>query len=345
MSDLIGGIIGMVGQRQREKRAMNNQKELMDIQHRNQQRLNQQGFDLQKRMWDETNYEAQMEHIKNAGLNPALMYGMSGGGGTTTGSQGGGSATGGQAPAPQQMPTMDIQQSLMMKAQLDLMRAQANKTKAEADKISGIDTAEAQTRIESLTQGISNQKAVEALTRAQTELADIDRLIKDSTSQNVIHEIIAKSEKAMQDAEIAGFQKDVDQATIDDKIEIIKQNAIGAALINTLNRLGVSKVKAETANIGEQTRLLGAKIYDTYRQIDLAKYSNETDRMNAETNALRQAVEEYLGNENLTMRQWEFTAKSLEGIIGKFKPRKTSTTWTKHDGKGTTSGHTTTTTK
>ena len=28
-----------------------------------------------------TNYENQKQHIKNAGLNPALMYGMGGGGG------------------------------------------------------------------------------------------------------------------------------------------------------------------------------------------------------------------------------------------------------------------------
>ena len=37
-------------------------------------------------MWNKTNYGAQMKHLKDAGLNPALIYGMSGGGATTTGS-------------------------------------------------------------------------------------------------------------------------------------------------------------------------------------------------------------------------------------------------------------------
>ena len=193
-------------------------------------------------------------------------------------------------------------------------------------------------RLESLTQGINNQRAVEQLTRAETELKEIDGMVQGGTIQNRINEIVAKSEQAMEYATIAGFQKDVDAATIENKIDIIKSTAIGAALNNTLAKMNIKLTS-------EQTRLVGAKIYDTYRQIDLEKYSNESERMNAETNALRQAVEEYLGEENLTMRQWEFTAKSMEGVIGKFKPRKTSTTWTKHDGKGTTTGHTETTSK
>ena len=36
-------------------------------------------------MWKDTNYSAQMEELKKAGLNPGLLYGMSGGGATTIG--------------------------------------------------------------------------------------------------------------------------------------------------------------------------------------------------------------------------------------------------------------------
>ena len=38
---------------------------------------------MQKEMWDYTNYENQVEYMKNAGLNVGLMYGGSGGGGAT----------------------------------------------------------------------------------------------------------------------------------------------------------------------------------------------------------------------------------------------------------------------
>ena len=38
-----------------------------------------------KEMWNYTNYENQVAHMKNAGLNPALMYGTAGQGGQTAG--------------------------------------------------------------------------------------------------------------------------------------------------------------------------------------------------------------------------------------------------------------------
>ena len=37
-------------------------------------------------MWENTNYSAQVEQLKKAGLNPALLYGKGGGMGATTGS-------------------------------------------------------------------------------------------------------------------------------------------------------------------------------------------------------------------------------------------------------------------
>ena len=44
---------------------------------------------INKEMWDYTNYENQKKHLEAAGLNPALLYGMSGGGGATAaGAQG-----------------------------------------------------------------------------------------------------------------------------------------------------------------------------------------------------------------------------------------------------------------
>jgi hypothetical protein len=113
----------------RNKRAFEQQQELMGLQHQNQQALNQQGHNLQMEMWRKTNYPAQVEMLKEAGLNPALMYGMSGGGGTTTGSQGGGSAASGTAP---NQPGSKME-SVMMGMQMKLMEAQANKLNAEAD--------------------------------------------------------------------------------------------------------------------------------------------------------------------------------------------------------------------
>jgi hypothetical protein len=109
--------VGMQGHQ--GKKGHEREKELMDIQYQNQQQLNEQGHNLQKDMWDYTNYGNQMKHIKDAGLNPALMYGMSGGGGTTAGSQSGGSAGGGSY---KHAPYMDMS-ALMMGAQIQNLQA------------------------------------------------------------------------------------------------------------------------------------------------------------------------------------------------------------------------------
>lgn len=126
ISGIAGGVLGMIGQNERARKQHNRQKELMGIQFGNQQALNKQGQALQMKTWKDTGYGAQMEMMKEAGLNPGLMYGMSGGGGQTTGSQSGGSAQSGNSHAP-----MDIGASV----QAGLMIAQANKLKAETEAI------------------------------------------------------------------------------------------------------------------------------------------------------------------------------------------------------------------
>jgi hypothetical protein len=123
-------IIGGIGQKKREERAINNQKKLMDYQTNNQWALNKQGAELQKKMWEETNYPAQVKMMKEAGLNPALAYGQGGGGGTTTGSQGGGSAASGNAPAPQ--PVLLGMITEMMKTLADVA---LNRKKTEGEEL------------------------------------------------------------------------------------------------------------------------------------------------------------------------------------------------------------------
>ena len=124
-----------------------NQQELAQIQHNynlqyqenqfeNQQALNQQGHDLQFDMWNKTNYGAQMKHLKDAGLNPSLMY-QQGGQGGQTGSQTGGNAGGqnaGLGMAPQ------APEFKLFGAQEALMKEQARLARIEGDKKAGVDT-------------------------------------------------------------------------------------------------------------------------------------------------------------------------------------------------------------
>ena len=136
---------------------------------------------LQKDLWEATNYPAQMKQLEKAGLSPGLFYGMSGAGGTTTGSPGGG-VQGGKAAGH----SGEIMGMSLLNEQRKLIEAQTEKTEAEAEKTAGVDTDEAKTRIESLSQGIKNQKAVERLNNVQGNIAEIEQEIKEGSYEDVI---------------------------------------------------------------------------------------------------------------------------------------------------------------
>jgi len=190
-----------------------NQGKLNQQQFSNQMQLNQQGFDLQKRMWNETNAEAQMKHYKDAGLNPALMYGQSGATGTTgsvsSGSASGGSAAGGGG---SQMSNYQGIQAQMAQAQMALMNAQTNKTNQEAKNIGegGVDYDN--TKAETL-----NKETQAALNKVMAEsknqdIAESMQRIENLSSQNKLTE--EQTRLAKQQNAVNRVKMDLDKAGI-----------------------------------------------------------------------------------------------------------------------------------
>lgn len=161
----------------REQEAYN--KRIMALQNQYQQQAAAQSQQYAKDYWDYTNAENQAAHLKNAGLNIGLMYGQSGAGGM-------GANGGARQESPDQAQGNPIgmalqvqqleQQRRMNDAQIALAEAQASKTEAEKNKISGVDTQEALKRIEeigsrielNLKEGIYKEALTE-LTKAEKE--------------------------------------------------------------------------------------------------------------------------------------------------------------------------------
>jgi len=168
--------LGMIGGHQAERRNYRNNRNLMGLQNQYQQGLNQQGHDLQMDMWNKTNYGAQMEHIKGAGLNPALMYGMSGGGGTTAGSQGGGSQSMGSS---QQGKVMDLSNALIG-AQITGLEAKANKDNADANKTGGVDTDLVNANIKGVEQSVVESVQRTSKIKSETDLNKAMKQLKDA---------------------------------------------------------------------------------------------------------------------------------------------------------------------
>ena len=262
-----GGALGMIGQKKREERQMGYQKDLMGLQYRNQQKLNEQGHELQMKAWRDTNYPAQMAMLKEAGLNPGLLYGMSGGGGVTTGSQGGGSAASGSAP---NVPSvgMDIQNMMaaaQIASQIKLTNAQAKKVEEETENIAGVEREEGKTRIGLLIEQTKNEKAKTALTGVQTRIAELQESFMP-------YEFEYNLNKLQQEIKGETIRNNLTIDQYESLVEEAKQNAIGAAMRNTLmeaQEKGILKgIELDSAKIKE----IGESITQKWTQLSQKGY-------------------------------------------------------------------------
>ena len=133
--------------------------------------------------WLRTNYSAQVEQMKKAGLNVGMMYGKGGGaGGTLQGSSGSAS----KADTIPMDISNAISQNRAIESQIKVNEAQADKLKAEADKTRGVDTDKVETEIASLTQGINNQIAEEELVNNKEPIRDASPIIYTDKKEGVL---------------------------------------------------------------------------------------------------------------------------------------------------------------
>ena len=135
-----GEIMGGINRRAQFGR----QRQLMGMQQQNQMQLNRQGLELGMEQWRRTNYPAQIEMLKKAGLNPSLIYGKGGAGGST-GASSGGSAAMGKVPEGGGM--MNLARDAQMMAQIKLTEAQTKNVEAQTRATDGYQKDEAVSRI------------------------------------------------------------------------------------------------------------------------------------------------------------------------------------------------------
>lgn len=161
VSGAIGGIGSLFGigrrkekkAREAEEREHQRQLEYMGLQAQYNKEQAKYSTELSKEMWDYTNYENQKKHLEAAGLNPALLYGQGGGGGSAAG---GGTAQGVGLPSSTGV-GMGIQWETM-EANKELAKAQAAKTNAEAAKLMTTDTENVKSDTDKKRQEIEESK-------------------------------------------------------------------------------------------------------------------------------------------------------------------------------------------
>lgn len=189
-TSLLGNLLGTsMSQSKAMEKQQEYNKELMGLQYEYQSKAAEQEQQYAKDYWDYTNYENQVQHLKNAGLNTALLYSQGGSSGSTGGAGVSGKTDIAGNPVAMGLQVQQMQQEKKLQdAQIAATLAQADKTKAEADKTRGVDTLEGfqhietmKTEIDSMRQGIQESLSRQDLNGAQASLAESSRLLNDAT--------------------------------------------------------------------------------------------------------------------------------------------------------------------
>lgn len=256
-----------------------------------QQQLGKYNQQLAMKTWNDTNYEAQLEHMRNAGLNPALMYKSAGEGGQTLGNQASSAVAGAQAPhgGTTGMALQLGLQAAMQAAQIRNLDANTEKTKVDTAKTAGVDTQQAQANIaqtqtatEKLKTEVKNTEIQTSILKAQEEIAKIQANIANVTQTDAIDQIKIINDKLYGEAQSAITKGNVDKNTREEVTKLIKQSTIEQQLrIATqkqglqMNEAQMTKIAAEIQNMTTQQMQNWLKLDQNNREIELKKIMTE----------------------------------------------------------------------
>lgn len=249
-----------------------------------QKKLNEQAHELNYEQWQRTNTPAQVMMMKEAGLNPALMYGGGGGASGTTTAGSGGSASM-QAPSAFNI-GIDAMQMAQMKAQIDNIKADTDKKTAEKENLEGVDRDLKRASTQDLIKGIENKEAQKHLTEAQTRMQELENNIAERTTEDQIELAEWTSEKAMQDVLLARNETFISNSTLNEKIKIIQQDAIGSVLQNAVLKQGIELSKA-------QVNKLYADIAQGWQKLTLEAEKNKQGWEGLSNDQKRIAIQEF----------------------------------------------------
>lgn len=234
------GLIGQGIAKGKDKRQLAQQGKLQELQIQGNKEMMDYGMALQKQMWEYTGYEGQMRQMKDAGINPGLMYGMGGGGGQTIGNASG-NVTGGKSPSgsgreAEEMTSM----GLALSSQIGLMEAQ--KKNIEADTANKLQDAEKKV-VERENIGMQTGKAA----------VEIEKLTKET--ELITKTLADQIQKIKGESESAWTKGKVDTTTVNEQIDQKVKEAIQVSLKN--------------ANISQDTAQKVAEIAQKWKALDL----------------------------------------------------------------------------
>lgn len=258
-SNIISDIFNMGSAESNRRKQVKSQKELTKF-----------NADQQLRLFEETGYGAQVRQMENAGLNPGLIYSQGGKGGDSSLN----ASSGVDVPYVEKSNMMDI---ALKSAQVEMLKSQAEKNIADAEKTKGVDTDEGKARIENLQQGVKTAKAQEAWLKVETDLKAIEQYEKIASQEDRLDYIKYYTKQALHNASIAENEEWLSSETKKNKRDIIRANAIQGFLQNELTKENITKTKEEVREITNRINQKWMEISQTANKMDIEKFKAEIE--------------------------------------------------------------------
>lgn len=298
VGQVLGMGIGMATAGWQDRRQLRQQGKLQKQQIEGSKQMMDYQQQKQLEMWEKTGYGAQMQQLREAGLNPGLIYGMGGAGGQTIGSQTG-SVSGATAPTGAGEMGMGMQlmlQAQLLQAQKELLQSQKNKTDAETQNL-GVQTGYTQ-------QLTDNARWDYQLKQIQNRIGQADAYIKEQTIDDLVQQVKAEAAIAVQHKIQELNKTDIALATKQEQIDLVKQEYANRVIEGLLLKANVDLTEGRTAMLSIEARKIFSDMARDWQHLRIEEQEMYIKRYTAKIGAA--AIPAYLATEIL---------KTLGGIL------------------------------
>ena len=157
---------------------------------------------------------------------------------------------------------MSISASLAQGAQIELMKAQANKANAEAENLRGVVREEATTRINKLIQETANEKTKNDLIKLEADIAEIEKSNRQYKLNAEINNLKEQTIKLKLDNAIT-------TEAYDEIVQEIQGRAVKQGVDIALQEENITKNRIEQEKLSREITIMATEVVQRWASLNL----------------------------------------------------------------------------